>query len=386
MTKLLLKLFVKDYKDVKNPSVRYATGRFAGIIGILCNCLLFAGKMLVGFFTASVSVTADALNNLMDAASSVVTLFGFHLARRPADPDHPYGHGRYEYLSGLAVSVLILFVGFELFKTSVIKIIEPAVSEYSFLSLAVLASCMLVKLWMSLFFHTCGKRIDSQALIAAAVDSRNDIIATGVVLVGCVFEYYLNIRIDGYMGLAVSLFILYSGIQSAKQTVSPLLGAQADETLIRELSELILSHDKIIDIHDLLIHDYGPGQRYASVHAELSAHYDAMVCHEILDHIENEVRRKLNIHLVIHFDPVSVDDEERVRLQQTVTAVLQDIHPALSIHDLRIDRKTEPATVCFDLEIPYNLDMEPEIIRQQLTNQLLDRKLHYQIHMQIDRT
>lgn len=386
MTKFLLKLFVKDYKDVKNPAVRFATGQFAGIIGILCNCLLFIGKMLVGFFTASVSVTADAFNNLMDAASSIVTLFGFHLAKRPADTDHPYGHGRYEYISGLAVAALILFVGFELFKTSIGKICNPAPSQYSLLSLLVLAVCMLVKLWMSLFYTACGKRIDSHILMASAADSRNDVIATGTVLLGCVCERFLHIRIDGYMGLAVSVFILYSGIDSAKQTISPLLGAQADKALIQELSDLILSHDKIIDIHDLLIHDYGPGQRYASVHAELSAHYDAMVCHEILDHIENEVQRKMNIQLVIHFDPVSVDDNERLCLQKTVTEVLQAIDPALSIHDLRIDRKTVPATVCFDLAIPYSLDTDPQTIQNQLTSRLADMDLHYQISMQIDRT
>lgn len=383
MTKFLLKLFVKDYKDVKNPAVRFATGRFAGIIGILCNCLLFLGKMLIGFFTASVSITADALNNLMDAASSVVTLFGFHLAKRPADPDHPYGHGRYEYLAGLAVSALILFVGFELLKTSVSKILHPAASAYSWLALSVLVICMLVKLWMSLFFRACGKRIDSQVLKTAATDSRNDVIATGAVLAGCLFEQFLKFPIDGYMGLAVSVFILYSGIQSAKETISPLLGAQADETLIRELSDMILSHDKIIDIHDLLIHDYGPGQRYASVHAELSDQYDAMVCHEILDHIENEAQRKLNIQLVIHFDPVSMNDDERSSVHETITGALQVMNPALSVHDLRLDRKTEPATVCFDLAIPYSLDIDPQYIHSQLLSKLKDT---YQISMQIDRT
>lgn len=384
MTNLLIKLFIKNNDGFHASAVRATVGKLAGLVGILCNLFLFGGKLVLGILCGSVSMTADALNNLSDAASSIVTLLGFQLAKRPADKDHPYGHGRYEYLAGLAVSVLILFIGYELMKTSIIRIITPADATYSKLALILLGVSMLIKLWMCLFFRKLGKLIGSTTLYAASADSRNDVLATGAVLVGCVVEAFWDIQIDGYMGLVVALFILYSGICSAKETASPLLGAQADEKMSRQLSEMILSHDKIIGIHDLLIHDYGPGQCYASVHAELSAQYDPMVCHDIIDHIENEAMRTLNIQLVIHFDPVSVDDNERVQVQQIVTDTINRIDTTLSVHDLRIDRKTHPHTVCFDLAVPYHMDgaAAQEQVRQALRQQLAK----YEIQIQVDRT
>ncbi len=384
MTNLLIKLFIKNNGGFHTSTVRASVGKLAGLVGILCNLFLFGGKLVLGILCGSVSMTADALNNLSDAASSIVTLLGFQLAKRPADKDHPYGHGRYEYLAGLAVSVLILFIGYELMKTSIIRIITPADATYSKLALILLGVSMLIKLWMCLFFRKLGKLIGSTTLYAASADSRNDVLATGAVLVGCVVEAFWDIQIDGYMGLAVALFILYSGICSAKETASPLLGAQTDEKMSRQLSEMILSHDKIIGIHDLLIHDYGPGQCYASVHAELSAQYDPMVCHDIIDHIENEAMRTLNIQLVIHFDPVSVDDNERVQVQQIVTDTINRIDTTLSVHDLRIDRKTHPHTVCFDLAVPYHMDgaAAQEQVRQALRQQLGK----YEIQIQVDRT
>ncbi len=304
MTQLLLRIFVKGYNNPKSPTVRSCVGVMAGIVGIICNLLLAAAKMILGFFSVSLSITADALNNLSDAASSIVTLVGFQLAKRPADKDHPYGHGRYEYLAGLGVSVLILFIGFELIKSSVSKIIQPEASSYTLITLSILLISMFVKLWMCGFLGKLGKHIDSAALKANATDSRNDVIATAAVLLGCLCQYIWNIPLDGYIGLGVSVFILYSGICSAKETISPLLGAQADELLIQQLSDLILSHEKILGIHDLLVHDYSPGRCYASVHAEVSAKYDPITCHEIIDHIEAEVSSKLNVQLVIHFDPI----------------------------------------------------------------------------------
>lgn len=384
MTELLLRLFVKNRRDTSSPAVRTVIGQLAGSVGIGCNLLLFAGKLLAGILSGSVAITADALNNMTDAVSSIVTLAGFQLAKRPADQDHPYGHGRYEYLSGLAVSMLILFIGFELLKSSVSKIFQPTDSQYSVLAVMILLVCMGVKLWMSLFFRQLSKKISSAALQATSIDSRNDVIATGAVLVGCLTEYWFHVQVDGYVGATVSLFILYSGIKSAKQTISPLLGSQADETLIRQLSEVITSHDKILGIHDLLIHDYGPGQRYASVHAELSAQYDPMVCHEIIDHIENEVMNTLSIQLVIHFDPVPVDDNERVQLQQAITKTVQQIDRRFSVHDLRIDRKAH--AIYFDLAIPFGLQLEQELLRQQIRKGL-DAKWHrYDLLLQIDRT
>lgn len=384
MTNLLLKLFIKDARNTNKPAVRAAIGKLAGFVGIACNLLLFTGKLILGILCGSVSVTADALNNLTDAASSIVTLLGFQLAKRPADRDHPYGHGRYEYLAGLAVSVLMLFIGFELMKTSIIRIFNPADAVYSQLALILLGVSMLVKVWMCLFFRKLGKQISSSTLHAAASDSRNDVLATGAVLAGSFAQALWGLRIDSYIGLAVAVFILWSGIRSAKETASPLLGAQADEKLSRQLSQMILSHDKIIGIHDLLIHDYGPGQCYATVHAELSAQYDPMVCHDIIDHIENEAMHTLNIQLVIHFDPVSVDDNERVQVQQTVIKIIKGLDPALSVHDLRIDRRCHPHTLCFDLAIPYSADSAST--EQQVREALGKQLPQYTIQIQVDRT
>lgn len=383
-TNLFLRLFVKDRHNPKSPAVRTAIGKLAGFVGIGCNLLLFGGKLTLGILCGSVSVTADALNNLTDAASSIVTLVGFQLAKRPADKKHPYGHGRFEYLAGLMVSVLMLFIGYELMKTSVVRIFSPVHATYSQLALCVLGVSMLVKLWMSLFFRKLGKLIDSTTLQVAAADSRNDVLATGAVLGGSVLETWTNLQPDGYIGLAVALFILVSGIRAAKETASPLLGAQADAALSQQLSQMILSHDKIIGIHDLLIHDYGPGQCYASVHAELSAQYEPMVCHDILDHIENEALNTFNIQLVIHFDPVSVDDKERLQIQQSVLTIVQTIDSDLSVHDLRLDRNSTPHLVSFDLAIPFSAD--PQCTVQQVHTQLQKQLPHYDFQIQVDRT
>lgn len=385
MTQLLLRLFVKDHKNTDAPAVRSSVGTLAGIVGIICNLLLCAGKMTVGILSASVSVTADALNNLSDAASSIVTLLGFQLAKRPADKDHPYGHGRYEYLTGLAISVLILFIGFELLKSSVSKIFQPAPSSYSWVMLGILVVSMAVKLWMSGFFSKLGKHIDSSALQASAIDSRNDVIATAVVLLGCVAEFLFSVGIDGYMGVAVSMFILYSGFKSARDTMSPLLGAQADQQLIQDLSQLILSHEKILGIHDLLIHDYGPGQCYASVHAELSAQYDPMVCHEIIDHVEAEVLSKLKVQLVIHFDPVATDDQEHILVQKAITDTLTQLGDDLSMHDLRIVKTAKAPLICFDVTLPYGREMDLSQLEAQLRENLPEPWKNYKLSIQVDR-
>lgn len=382
---LLLRLFIKDYKDNRSPAVRSRVGILAGAVGIVCNLLLALGKLVLGIVSASVSVTADALNNLSDAASSIVTLVGFQLAKRPADKDHPYGHGRYEYLAGLAVSVLILFIGFELFKSSIGKIITPEPSAYSWATLGILIFSIGLKLWMSRFFSRLGRHIDSAALKATALDCRNDVISTAAVLAGCICEYFWSLPADGYIGLVVSVFILYSGFKSAKQTISPLLGAQADESMIQQLSELILSHDKILGIHDLLVHDYGPGRCYASVHAEVSATLDPMTCHEILDHIEAEVSAKLQVQLVIHFDPIDRDDPELKQLQTAITGVLAQNNCALSIHDLRVVKNAKPPLICFDITAPYEQTIDPEEIKANIAKELPSQWQKYQLSINIDR-
>lgn len=308
MTRLLLRLFVKNHRDTHSPAVRSAIGKLAGVVGIVCNLLLFAGKFSVGLMAGSAAVIADAVNNLLDASSSIVTLLGFRMAQRPADQGHPYGHGRYEYLAGLLVAGIILLSGGDQARTAVEKILHPVSAEFTAITFIVLFLSIGVKLWMSFFFSKLGKKIQSTTLKAAAVDSRNDVLASGSVLVCCALEYFFSIRLDAYAALAVALFILYSGIKLTGETISPLLGKKADDELIEQISQLVLSHEQVLGIHDLLVHDYGPGKCYASVHAEMSAKEDPVVSHEIIDHIERETMERMNVHLVIHFDPVVTDE------------------------------------------------------------------------------
>lgn len=382
---LLLRLFVKDYENTGSPAVRASVGILAGAVGIGSNLLLAICKLLVGWLSASVSVTADALNNLSDAASSIVTLIGFRLAKRPADKDHPYGHGRYEYLAGLAVSVLILFIGFELMKSAVGKILAPETSGYTWQTLVILLLSIGVKLWMGGFFSRLGRHIDSATLRVTALDCRNDVITTVAVLAGCLCEYVWQLPADGYIGLCVALFILYSGLRSAKETISPLLGAQADEAMIRQLSDIVLSHDKILGIHDLLVHDYGPGRCYASVHAEVSAQLEPLECHDLLDHIEAEVSAKLQVQLVIHFDPITQDDPELNQLQETISQILGRMNPALTIHDLRVVQRVTPPLICFDLTAPYAAELNPDQLADTLKAQLPPQWQDHKLTICIDR-
>ena len=355
MTHLLLKLFVKNYTDPNSPAVHSAIGKLAGIVGIVCNCLLAAGKLILGLLVGSMAVIADGVNNLSDTASSAVTLLGFRMAQSPADKDHPYGHARYEYLSGLVVAALILLVGGKLVLSSLEKIIHPTPPSISPLTLILLIVSIAVKLWMSLFFRTLDKKIDSSPLAATAVDSRNDVIATTAVLIGCLCNYFFQINIDGYIGLAVAVFILYSGVITARDTVSPLLGQQADKELVSKMTALILSHEKVLGIHDLLVHDYGPGQCYASVHVELSAEENPLVCHDIIDDIECDVLEQFHVHLVIHYDPVVENDAEQNEMREIMQSIVLNLDPQLSMHDFRIVRGSTLPKLVFDLSVPYSM-------------------------------
>ena len=385
MTKLLLKLFVRDYRNTEDPAVRSAIGSLAGTAGLVCNCLLAMGKLLAGILAGSVAVIADGLNNLTDGASSVVTLVGFRLARRPADADHPYGHARYEYLSGLVVSVLILFIGWELASSSVAKILHPEPVEASMLTFGVLAVSILLKLWMTVFFTKLGKTIRSGALRAAATDSRNDVIATTAVLLGCVVSRVLRVNVDGFVGLAVALFILYSGVRVANETISPLLGQQADPELVEKLTKLVLSHEPVLGVHDLLIHDYGPGQCYASLHAEISGQEDPLVCHDIIDDIECDALEKLNVHLVIHYDPVLLDDAECNALRRLVRQIVEDISPRLSMHDFRLVRGASQKKLVFDLAVPYDMSVPGKELKQRIEDALAEAGCSYQTVIRFDR-
>ena len=370
MTKLLLRIFIKNSDRTDDPKVRTAIGKLSGIVGILCNLLLAAGKLTVGFLAGAVSITADAMNNLSDAASSIVTLVGFKLAEKPADSEHPYGHARFEYLSGLAVAALILFIGFELAKTSVFKILDPSPVEVSMPLILVLVASIAVKLWMSLFNRNLGKKIQSQPLLATAADSRNDVIATLAVLAATAIEGIFHWQIDGFMGLAVAVFILYSGVVLAKQTVSPLLGEKASPELQSHIEQVLRGNSRVLGWHDLMVHDYGPGQRFASLHVEMDQKEDPLVCHEIIDDMERLCLEKHNIHLVIHYDPVVTDDPEMDRLKQLICDILAQYDPRLSIHDFRMVRGAGHSNLIFDLVLPHEMSDRRQQIKEVIDSGL----------------
>ena len=373
MTGFLLKTFVKDYEKGADPGVRARVGKLSGMVGILANALLCAGKLFIGTVSGSVSITADAMNNLTDAASAIVTLIGFKLAERPADEDHPYGHARYEYLSGLAVAALVLLIGFELAKTSVGKIVHPESVTFSIPLVIVLVGSVLVKLWLSLFNTKLGRHIDSSALLATAADSRNDVISTLVVLAAALVEKFTGYRVDGYMGLAVAAFIFYSAIQLAKETISPLLGESASPELCAMIARLMEAEPRVLGYHDLMVHDYGPGQRFGSLHVEMDQAEDPLSCHELIDDLERLCLEKHNIHLVIHYDPVVVGDPEQDSLRQTIYDALQSTDTRLNLHDFRLVRGSGHTNLIFDVALPADLTGREKQIGKTIDAALADR-------------
>ena len=374
MTKLLLKLFVKNYDKGDDPVVRAKTGRLSGIVGIIANAVLCVLKLLIGTLSGSVSITADAMNNLSDAASSIVTLIGFKLAERPADEDHPYGHARYEYLSGLAVAALVLVIGFELAKTSLEKIFHPESVVFSIPLVIVLVGSVLVKLWLSLFNTRLGKHIGSGALLATAADSRNDVVATLAVLAAALVEKFTGYRIDGYMGLAVAIFIFYSAITLGKETISPLLGESASPELAALIAQMMNSEPRVLGFHDLLVHDYGPGQRFGSLHVEMDQAEDPLSCHELIDDLERLCLEKYNIHLVIHYDPVVVGDPEQDSLRATIHDALQTVDSRLNLHDFRMVRGAGHTNLIFDVALPSDLSGQEKRIGKTIDSALADRE------------
>ena len=382
MTKLLLRLFVKNAEDTSDSRVRAAIGSLSGWVGIACNLLLCLGKGIVGALTGSVSITADALNNLSDASGSIVTLIGFRVADKPADEHHPYGHARAEYLSGLAVAALILVIGLELVKTSAEKIFHPTAVEFSAVAAGVLVASIGVKLWMCLFNRKLSKMIGSTTLQATAADSRNDCVTTSAVLLAAVIEHFLDIRVDGFFGLGVAAFILYSGWNLAKDTVSPLLGETADPELRQKIVDYIDQQPKVLGYHDLMVHDYGPGQRFASIHVEMDHREDPLECHELIDDMERECLRSHNVHLVIHYDPVVTDDPALTALKEQVAALLRGQDERLRLHDFRMVQGKRHMNLVFDVALPTDLQGQEEAIQgavEEALNTDGDRAYHVKI-------
>ena len=366
MTSFLIRLFIRRREDVQDACVRLSYGNLAGITGIVCNVLLCAIKFFTGLFTGSISITADAVNNLSDASSGVITLLGFKLAGKPADPELPYGHARMEYLAGLVVSFVILLIGVQLAGESVQKILHPAAATFGIVPAVMLVFSILVKLWMAGFYRNIGKKIDSTTLLAASADSRNDVISTGAVLLALLISAWTDLDLDGWMGMAVALFILYSGIGLIKDTLDPLLGRAPSEELTQRVEEKILSYEGILGTHDLMVHDYGPGQCFASVHVEMSAEMNVMRSHDIIDTIERDFHEQDHIHLVIHYDPIEIGSDAVGTMRQWVTERVHAVSPLLSIHDFRMVKGELHTNLIFDVAAPSSYESTDAEIKQQI--------------------
>lgn len=386
MTGFLVRHLVKDWEKTEEAIVRERYGILSGAVGILLNLLLCLGKLTAGVLTGALSITADAFNNLSDAASSVVTLVGFRMAGQQADRDHPFGHGRIEYLAGLAVSVLILVVGVELGKSSIEKIIHPEPVEFTWLSAGILAASVAVKLWMGRFNRVLSRRIDSAAMAATATDSISDAVATSAVLAGLAVSSLLQVQADGWIGLLVAAFILRAGIGAAKDTLNPLLGQPPSPELVDKIEHTILAHPQIVGVHDLVIHDYGPGRRMMSVHAEVPAQSDMMEAHDLIDHIERELKARYRLEAVIHMDPVVSNDPKTMELKGRVAELVKEIHPAITIHDFRITAGPLLTNLIFDAAVPYEVKLTDEEIHRILEQKVKALDGHYYAVIEIDRT
>ena len=362
----LFRLFIKDYNNTKSPAVRKRYGLFGSICGIISNLALFLAKFLVGNISGSVAVTADAFNNLSDMGSSIVTLLGFTLSSKPSDNDHPFGHGRIEYVSSLFVSFLIVFMGFSFVKDSVHKIIYPTAVSFNLTMILTLVLTIPIKLWLSHVTANIGKKIGSGAMAATSHDSLNDVLATsGTVLAG-VLTLVTSIPFDGYIGLVISLFVLYSGISIAKDTLSPLLGQAPGPELTGELLKRIMKAEDIIGTHDLILHNYGPGRYIASVHAEVPSDISLIKIHDIVDNIEREIYNEMGIIIAIHIDPIEINDEKTNEARQMVLNVLSSIHPQLGMHDFRIVVGQTHENLVFDVTVPDRVKMSDEQLKEEI--------------------
>lgn len=381
----LVRLFIKDCDNVTDPAVRERYGILSGAVGIALNLLLSAGKLFAGLMTGSISITADAFNNLSDAGSSVVTLVGFKLAGQKADDGHPFGHGRMEYLAGLLVSLMILLVGVELGRSSIGKILHPEEVDFSLVSTGILAASILVKLWMGQFNRGLGRKIGSAAMAATAADSISDAVATAAVLAGTLVNRFAHVNIDGWVGLAVAVFILRSGWGAAKDTINPLLGESPDPELVKQLRELVLSHPQVVGMHDLIIHDYGPGRRLCSFHAEVPQDADILDAHDAIDHIEREIKEKFGIETTVHMDPIATADEKINQLRRQVADLARVVEPEMTIHDFRVVRGPTHTNVIFDAVVPHKCRLTDEEVLQRLRQAVSALDPTYQAVIQIDR-
>ena len=363
MIRFLARIFIPDYKNTASPKVRNAYGSLCGILGIILNIILFGIKFFAGLLSGAISVMADAFNNLTDAGSSVITLIGFRMAGQKPDKDHPFGHGRIEYVSGLIVSMIIVLVGFELGKSSIEKIITPVAPVFSVLTVIILLCSIAIKAYIACYNFKIGKEISSTAMKATANDSLSDCVATSAVLACLLISHFADINIDAYCGIVVSVFILISGIRSAKETVDPLLGTPPEKSLIDEISDIVYAHEGVEGIHDLIIHDYGPGRMMISLHAEVPADANLIETHDMIDNIEKDLREKLDCDAVIHMDPIATEDEHTLEVKDKVIALIGCMDARLTLHDFRMVKGPTHTNVLFDLVIPFGFDKSEKELR-----------------------
>ena len=371
MIKLLAKIFIKDSQNTADSKVRVAYGYLCGAVGIALNILLFAGKIIAGTISGSVAVTADAFNNLSDAGSSIISLIGFRLASQKPDPHHPFGHGRFEYIASLIISIIIVLMGFELGKSSFEKIVAPQAVEYSAVTFAVLGVSVLVKLYMFFYNNSVGKKIDSATMRATAMDSISDAVSTGAVLISAVIAMITNLALDGWMGLVVAAFIMVTGFKSAKETIDSLLGTPPSPEFVKQIEDMALQYDDIIGVHDMIVHNYGPGRTFVSLHAEVPSDGDIVTIHDTVDNAEREIAKELGCLVTIHMDPVDVHDEHTAQLRENVSEIIKQINPDITFHDFRVVSGPTHTNLIFDIVSPMDCGLSD----QELADTIAD-KIH----------
>ena len=384
MTNLLIKIFIRDRENTTSPKVRTAYGTLSGAVGILVNILLSIAKLIIGSISHSIAITGDALNNLSDAASSAISLLGFRISSKPADEKHPYGHGRLEYLCGLAVAVIIMFMGLELIKSSAAKIFSPEKPEFSLVAIAVLVISILGKLWLALFNRKIGKAINSDTVDAVVKDSLSDIAATTVSILSLILSQYFSLPFDGIFGVIVSLFVLWAGIGVFRNTSSSLLGQQPEPETVKMIEEKILSYEGVYGVHDLIVHDYGPGRCFVTAHAEVPSDTDIMVSHDLMDVIEQDFKRDTSYVLTLHMDPVVMDDEKTNNAKEMIAQIIAEIHPSLSFHDFRMVSGPHHTNLIFDVVIPFSVKLDSKTVVNTINDNLHKKNEKYYAVITVD--
>lgn len=385
MTNMLIKFFIKNSEKTNNPSVREKYGMLSGGVGIFCNILLFIGKLSVGLISASISIMADAFNNLSDAASSVVTLVGFKMAGRPADDQHPFGHGRIEYISGLIISTVVMMMGLEFVKSSIEKIINPASIEIGIYSIIILLMSILLKLWMSIFNKKIGDRINSSTIKAISMDSLADVAATATALIGAIISYMCGVYVDGYAGVLVALFIIYTGFTTARETLSPLLGQAPDKEFVDKIEKKVLSYDNIVGVHDLIVHNYGFNNSLVSLHAEVPCDINILKIHETIDMVERDIKKDFNCDIVIHMDPIATDDNAVNSVKYEIESIVKSIDERLNIHDFRMVQADSFTNLIFDLVVPHMFELKDDEIESIINEKIIALNSSYRLVLNIDK-